>query len=110
MKYGYEWEELTGSYREIGLQHGRANAERMRYLLDGFKTNLAASWRESDLLAPLEKHLPGLAEEIHGIAAGSGMTLREVCALSFQVDLAMTPVACTGVVFEDGPDGPVVGK
>ena len=83
---------------------------RMRYLLDAFKPNLAGAWTEEEFLAPLTTHLPGLAEEIHGIAEGSGMSLREVCALSFLIDLAVTGSACTGVVFADGPDGPVVGK
>ena len=110
MKYGYEWESLSGSYREIGLQHGRENAERMRYLLDAFKVDLSAPWREEEFLTPLAKHLPGLAEEIHGIAEGSGMSLREVCALSFLIDLGTAGSACTGVVFAAGPDGPVVGK
>jgi len=38
------------------------------------------------------------------------LSLREVCALSFLVDLGTVGSACTGVVFANGPDGPVVGK
>jgi len=30
MTYGYDWENLAGCYHEIGTQHGRDNAERMR--------------------------------------------------------------------------------
>ena len=110
IKYGYDWEDLAGSHREIGIQHGRDNDGRMRYLLEAFRVNLGAPWKEAEFLAPLARHLPGLAEEIHGIAEGSGLSLREVCALSFLVDLGTAGSACTGVVFADGPDGPVVGK
>ena len=110
MRFGYEWETLAGSHHDIGVAHGRDNAERMRHLLAAFKPNLAAPWSEAEFLGPLEKHLPHLAEEVHGIVEGSGMTLREVVALSFLVDLGTTGSACTGVVFADGPDGPVVGK
>ena len=110
MKYAYDWENLSGSYHDIGVQHGRDNAERMRHLLNAFNPDLAGPWLEKDFLVPLETHLPGLAEEIHGIAEGSRMSLREVCGLSFLIDLAVTGSSCTGVVFADGPDGPVVGK
>ena len=54
--------------------------------------------------------MPTLAEEIHGIVVGSGLSLREVCALSFLLDLGTASSSCTGVVFAGGPDGPVVGK
>src|SRR5437868_12653081 len=111
MTFAYDWENLAGSYHEIGVQHGRGNAERMRYLLEAFKPKLDATWKEAEFLAPLERHLPDLAEEIHGIAQGSGMPLRHVVALSFLIDLSTAASsACTGVVFADGPDGPVVGK
>jgi predicted choloylglycine hydrolase len=111
LRYGYEWEELSGSHREIGQQHGSANGEHMRYLLDAFEVDLSAPWKEEELLGPLSRHLPGLAEEIQGIAEGSGLSMREVCALSFLVDLTTgVGSSCTGVVFATGPDGPVVGK
>jgi predicted choloylglycine hydrolase len=110
MKYSYDWENLAGSYHDIGVAHGRNNAGRMRYLLRAFNVDLTAAWKESDFLSPLEKHLPDLAEEFHGIVEGSGMTRREVVALSFLVDLGATGSSCTGVVFASGPDGPVVGK
>ena len=103
-------EELSGSYREIGMQHGRRHAARIRYLLDAFHPDLTAHWQEADLLAPLERHLPELVEEMHGIAEGSGCSLREICALSFLLDLGHASSSCTGIVFADGPDGPVVGK
>jgi len=115
----HQIEEQSGSYYEIGLQHGRSQADRMRYLLSAFGIDLATAWREDEFLSPLEKHLPHLAEEIHGIAAGSELSLREVCALSFLIDLGTATagnqesrmgIACTGVAFASGPDGPVVGK
>lgn len=110
MQYHFPVEELSGTYYDIGVQHGRANAARMRWLLEAFEIDLAAPWQEADLLRPLERLLPELGEEIHGIAAGSGMSLREVCALSFYIDLHTAVSACTGMVFVDGPDGPIVGK
>lgn len=103
-------EILSGTHYEIGLQHGRRHAAQMRTLLDDFNVDLRAPWREEEFLEPLERHLPGLAEEMHGIAEGSGMSLREVVALSFLIDLGTASSACTGVVFADGPDGPVVAK
>jgi len=103
-------EILSGTHYEIGLRHGRRNAARMRKLLGAFGVDLGAPWREEEFLSPLEKHLPGLAEEMRGIAEGSGMSLREVVALSFLIDLGTTAGACTGVAFADGPDGPVVAK
>jgi hypothetical protein len=72
--------------------------------------DLSAPWKEDDFLAPLATHAPGLAEEVRGIAEGSGMSLREVVALSFLIDLGTAGSACTGVAFARGPDGPVVGK
>ncbi len=110
MTYAYEWENLSGSYHDIGVQHGRDNAQRMRYLLRAFNVDLTGPWKESDFLNPLEKHLPDLAQELEGIVKGSGLSRREVVALSFLVDLGATGSACTGIVFADGPDGPVVGK
>ncbi|HIJ72857.1 MAG TPA: hypothetical protein HPP83_02040 [Candidatus Hydrogenedentes bacterium] len=103
-------EELVGDFRQIGLRHGKNNAARMRYLLSAFEVNAAAPWDETALLAPLDIHLPELRQEIDGIAEGSELGLRKVCALSFLADLWATQSACTGVAFGVGPDGPVVGK
>jgi len=103
-------EILAGTHYEIGVQHGRRNAAQMRTLLGDFHVDLDAPWREEEFLEPLERHLPGLVEEINGIAAGSVMSLRAVVALSFLIDLGTASSACTGVVFADGPDGPVVAK
>jgi predicted choloylglycine hydrolase len=110
MAYEYAWENLSGSYYEMGVQHGRENVERMGYLLRAFGVQLDGPWTEADFLKPLEKYLPDLAEEFEGIVAGSGMTRREVVGLSFMVDLGWSGSACTGVLFAGGPDGPVVGK
>ena len=46
----------------------------MRYLLGAFRVDLSQPWSQEEFLAPLREHLPGLAEEIDGIAEGSGMS------------------------------------
>lgn len=103
-------EILSGSHYVIGVQHGRRNARQMRRLIELFGIDVNGRWREEEFLGPLEHHLPGLAEEMCGIVEGSGMTMREVVALSFYIDLSTASSACTGVAFAGGPDGPVVGK
>lgn len=108
--YDNSIEKLSGSHREIGRRHGRNNAEHIRYLLREFCISETAAWKPRSLLDPLEKHLPDLADEIHGIAEGSGCSLKEICGLSFLVDLGTAATACTGVAFASGPDGPVMGK
>lgn len=113
MQQDYRWqeiEELAGSHYDMGRQHGRNNSGHMRYLVKAFGLDLTAPWSETDFLDPLQQHLPELVEEIQGIAEGGGLSLREVCALSFLVDLNTAVSACTGVVFASGPDGPVIGK
>jgi hypothetical protein len=103
-------EELSGSYRDIGRQHGENNAAHIRYLLKSYGVSEAAPWEPAHFLDALSVHLPDLVDEIHGIAEGSGCSLKEICGLSFLIDLGTAPTACTGVVFASGPDGPVMGK
>lgn len=103
-------ELCTGSHYQIGVQHGVQSANEMRRLLQAFNIDLEAPWQEAEFLVPLERHLPELAEEIHGIADGSGLGVRAVTALSFLIDLGTATSACTGAAFADGPDGPVVAK
>lgn len=103
-------ENLSGSYRDIGRQHGRENAAHIRYLLHVFGVKNITAWEPRHFIDPLKRHLPDLADEIHGIAEGSGCSLKEICGLSFLVDLGTAAGACTGVAFASGPDGPVVAK
>ncbi|WGS47617.1 C45 family peptidase (plasmid) [Burkholderia sp. JSH-S8] len=88
---------LAGSRREIGRQHGAA----LRDAIQGFLTDriarlaplvTAARLRE---LAPLverharviERELPDLAEEVHGLAEGAGITLEDAYLLQLRREL-----------------------
>ncbi|AOK55118.1 peptidase C45 [Burkholderia stagnalis] len=88
---------LAGSRREIGRQHGAA----LRDAIQGFLTDriarlaplvTAARLRE---LAPLverharviERELPDLAEEVHGLAEGAGITVEDAYLLQLRREL-----------------------
>lgn len=74
--------ELGGTPREIGMGHGRALAEPIRgFLADRHaRVNLlrrtplhgrALERRIAPYLEQIERHLPDVAEELHGLAAGA---------------------------------------
>jgi hypothetical protein len=107
--------ELSGSYREQGRQHGEALASTIREILDEIlkpDTWDAAKvdWALGTLEGNLTRHMPGVVEEMRGIAEGSRIPYRDILAYNAIADIWMVHSFCTAMGWADTPDGPVVGK
>ncbi|KUZ76033.1 peptidase C45 [Burkholderia ubonensis] len=89
---------LAGSRREIGRRHGAALRDAIGRFLTDRIARLAPLVTHARLreLAPLvasharviERALPDLAEEVHGLAEGAGITLEDAYLLQLRRELA----------------------
>ena len=107
--------DVTGTYRNQGRQHGEALAGTIKEIIAEIVP--WSQWDEArvdGMLGTVEANLrrftPGIIEEMHGIAEGSGLTYREILAYNALVDVSMMHQWCTAVAWADSPEGPVVGK
>src|SRR5438445_1970226 len=89
--------EVSGDRREIGRQHGEAARARIRtsigFYQQSFKKASGLSWDEILQQAPrwtpiVEEFLPGIGEELRGIAEGAGARYEEVLALNARGELS----------------------
>ena len=100
--------ELNGSPRDIGHQHGAAFAADIQHYYDFYclQHGKTPDKLPSSVTRYVERHLPAIAEEIDGIAAGAGMAYDEVMAYNhFNVFSG-----CTPVFFRHTPDGPLLAQ
>jgi predicted choloylglycine hydrolase len=117
--------EAKGSRRTVGRQHGAACGPQVRAFRDaclahfeqfGGLTVDRALRRAEGFLEHVERGLPELADEVHGIADGAGITLAEAALLQVRYEVANFPAAaegCTLVGVEAGrseADGPLVAQ
>ena len=107
--------ELSGSYREQGRQHGEALAPIIREILDEMLKRdswdaAKVEWVLGSLEANLTQHAPGVVEEMHGIAEGSGAPYQDILAYNAIADIWMVHSFCTAMGWSDAPGGPLVGK
>ena len=89
--------ELSGSHREIGRQHGEAARAQIRdsiaYYRESFKKITGLEWGEIKRNAPrwvdpIDRYLPGITDEIKGIAEGAGVEFEEALALNARGELS----------------------
>lgn len=79
---------LQGTPRQRGLTHGKMWREQIQRAVAVWKTNLASTYKmypdafisqfvaKTDYLPAIQKWTPGLLEEVHGIAEGSGIDFK----------------------------------
>src|SRR5207245_7185314 len=88
---------IRGARRGLGGQHGEAARGQIRasigYYRESFKRITGLEWAQirsnaPRWLQPIESYLPGISEEIHGIAEGAGVDFAEVLALNARGELS----------------------
>jgi isopenicillin-N N-acyltransferase-like protein len=89
--------ELSGTRREIGRQHGEAAREQIRrsiaFYQESFARSAGLGWEEILERVPrwipaVEAYLPGIGDELRGIAEGAGIRFEEVIALNARGELS----------------------
>jgi isopenicillin-N N-acyltransferase-like protein len=89
--------EVSGDRREVGRQHGEAAREQIRtsiaFYQQSFKRASGLTWDEILRQAPrwtpiVEEFLPGIGDELRGIAEGAGIKFEEVLALNARGELS----------------------
>ena len=89
--------EITGDRRELGRQHGEAARAQIRESIDfyrgSFKRVTGLEWtairhNAHRWVKPIEDYLPGITDEIRGIAEGAGVEFEEVLALNARGELS----------------------
>ena len=89
--------EISGTRRELGRQHGEAAREQIRgsvaFYQESFERTAGLKWAEILRQVPrwdplIEAYLPGIGEELHGIAEGAGIRYEEVLALNARGELS----------------------
>ena len=107
--------EVSGSYREQGRQHGEALASSVIEIIgeivvkDGWDVPKVEAVL-STVEANLRRLAPGVVEEMHGIAEGSGVPYSDVLAYNAIADIWVSRQDCSATAWRDTPDGPIVGK
>jgi len=109
--------EFRGSARRVGREQGEAFGEAMASYVEKHCQfpHLSRRRREEialGLLKEVDGFCPPVAEEIRGMAEGSGLPLVDVCADSFQNFLGFVPAEeeCSNIVFRTSDRGPLLGK
>jgi isopenicillin-N N-acyltransferase-like protein len=105
--------ECHGNPLARGEQTGEALREEIAQNLAVLKRPNREQWRQRlpIILDTLQRHLPDIAAEMEGLAAGAGVPVEDIWAMNFKLwDNALDGDGCTNLVFRDGPDGPIWGK
>ncbi|MGH2377594.1 MAG: C45 family autoproteolytic acyltransferase/hydrolase [Candidatus Limnocylindria bacterium] len=104
--------DISGSRRELGRQHGEAArtqiADSIGYYRESFPRITGLEWGEIRRKAPgwiphVEDYLPGITEEMRGIAEGAGVELEDILALNARGELS------THDPFANDPEDPDEG-
>jgi isopenicillin-N N-acyltransferase like protein len=106
----------SGSYFEIGRVCGALAGDAVRRKLAAL--NIPAAYGEAEhvrlrrrLEGNMQRHSPGLLEELHGWAEGSGIPFEEVFTLNAIAEMPRAPeVYCSSVGFADTPEGVIIAK
>jgi isopenicillin-N N-acyltransferase-like protein len=89
--------EISGEPRERGRQYGEAAREQIRrsmaFYRDAYSRAAKLSWDEVLERAPrwvplIDDYLPGITDEVHGIAEGAGVTFADILALNGRGELS----------------------
>lgn len=109
---------LSGTHREIGLQHGRLLHAEIRALYDAYVIHGLVEHEHQSLerLTKVARHyepfIPaGLRDELHGIADGSGVPYENLLVMNTFADalLGKSPRFCSAVAVHRA-DGLLVGR
>ena len=107
--------ECSGNPRDIGQQTGEALREEIRShleLIPRRENEDTASQRET-ALSTLRLEVPGIVEEMAGIAEGAAVSVDEIHRINIPLgpdELRAADDTCSNVAFAGGPDGPILGK
>jgi isopenicillin-N N-acyltransferase-like protein len=110
--------KCQGTYREIGLQHGRQLRERIRQTANFynqvlFKGQFDLIEEQGNLyLAKIDQFNPGFGEEIRAIAEGANQPIWQIAALNARTEIyqrvdASTKTECTSAFF---PESRLLGQ
>ena len=89
--------EISGDRRELGRQYGEAARAQIRdsiaYYQQSFKRITGLEWSEirrnaPRWVSPIEAYLPGVSDEIRGIAEAAGVEFEDVLALNARGELS----------------------
>jgi len=89
--------EVSGGRRDVGRQHGEAARSQIRdsigYYRESFKRITGLEWAEirrgaPRWVTPIDSYLPGISDEIRGIAEGASVDFAEVLALNARGELS----------------------
>ena len=89
--------EISGEPRERGRQYGEAAREQIRrsiaFYRDAYSRAAKLSWDEVLDRAPrwvplIDDYLPGITDEVHGIAEGAGSLFADILALNGRGELS----------------------
>jgi isopenicillin-N N-acyltransferase-like protein len=86
--------DVDGTPHEMGLQHGRDMARRIRTtvktLREAYPTSYDAAWPAfAPTLSYCRVACPGLVREMEGIAEGAGLPFRDIWMINAHLDLAI---------------------
>src|SRR5712691_12668849 len=99
--------EISGEPRERGRQYGEGAREQihrsMAFYRDAYSRAARLSWDQVREHAPrwvplIDAYLPGILDEVHGIAEGAGVSFEDILALNGRGELS------AGNPFEDQKD------
>lgn len=104
--------KLSGSAFERGLTYGRQTKDKIAAVFNLYqekffqKTDAALEPAGMDYYTQIEAHLPDLAQEISGVAEGSGIPVWKITCLNARTEIYMLtanePVAeCTSIFLEE---------
>src|SRR5579872_4438948 len=90
--------EISGGPQERGRQYGEGAREQIRrsmaFYRDAYASASKLSWDEIRERAPrwvpiIENYLPGISEEVRGIAEGAGVSFEDILALNARAELTV---------------------
>lgn len=108
--------EASGTPYEIGCRVGAATKLAIGAALDlvgrRFRHWDAAKFEQARRrhMAYTETHLPSLAEELRGVADGSGFSFQWIYLVNCYASLRAAAAGCSNIIFTETPDGPLLGK
>lgn len=111
--------KVSGTHYEMGLAHGKQYREAIRKSFETHCKFDAAQEMLDAICADIEKKLeagmPYAAEELRGMAEGSGLTYRQAIYLNNWEEIAhiltrVDPQACSSIIFKHTEMGNIIGK
>ncbi len=106
--------DCHGTPRAMGQQYGEAIRDLISSAEAYFQIPRDLTLRaqtKADMQRIYNQHMPGVWDEMEGVAEGAGTTLDFILAINDQrAYMNPNPTGCTSLAIADGVDGPVLGK